>query len=275
VKAAAHSLAAAAADARRRIGRREELARQCSRDPRRGPVHELRVVTRRVLAALALLEPRLPADILKKARKELKQQLRVTSKLRDLQVQRALLAEFTAHQRELRSFRRHLGRRERDASRGVARKLSHRHRTRVLALKPALLALVRAADSGGSSEMRRALQKAFVRMEHLRRRAQDARQLHRLRVALKRYRYMRDAWLGQGGEVEPFTHLRAAQKCLGEWHDLMLLEARLRRFARRHPGSGKYGPTLRLLRRRQETRARRQRRLVAAVFLPHPAARRA
>jgi CHAD domain-containing protein len=275
VKQSAHALAAAAADTRRRLRRREELARHCGREPARGTVHEFRIETRRVLAALALLESLLPADELKAARKELKRQLRATGKLRDLQVQRALLDEFTSQRRALAGFRRHLARREPPASRVLARKLGTRHRGRVQALAPVLASLGRTRD-GGTDGMRRALQRAFVRMERLRRRDTNPRRLHRLRVALKRYRYMRDAWLGEGGEAEPFTHLRAAQKCLGELHDLTLLEARLRRFARRHPGSGPYGPTLRLLRQRRQTRERRQRRLVAAVFLPHaqPARRR-
>lgn len=262
-----HPLRQVAARAEERLGHRQALERACRKKPRRAVVHDFRTETRRLLAALRVLKAALPRTDWKAACKLLKGQLDATSDLRDLQVQKRSVQRLAAERRELEPLRKELARRERKERRTVRDELAHRrHPHRMRSFVKALGELTTTGipdERRAERDMQATLRRAGVRIARLQRNAgEDPDRLHRLRVAVKEYRYMAEAVTGN---KSAFAALHRGQSCLGEIHDLELLEDRIRQFACAHPGNGTHDATLRLLTRRREQRQRAQRRLLATV----------
>jgi CHAD domain-containing protein len=264
---------------RQQLTRHQEQVRRCRKKPATEVVHRMRVLIRRLLAELALLAPSLPARLLKLGRGALKRRLHSTAALRDVQVQLQAVEVLRTGRAGLTPFRRHLRRRERRLADAVAAELARRKPNRRLA------ALARKLDRVGGKgtaawhprgmEAIRLLERAHVRVARLAGRVPfGRRERHRLRIALKRYRYLAevlppaDCPLSSG----QLQRLRIAQRRLGELRDLMLLEKRLRRFADWHPGDSHLRMILRLLAQRRAGRERRQHAFVPALvqaLAPH------
>jgi CHAD domain-containing protein len=87
-------------------------------------------------------------------------------------------------------------------------------------------------------------------------RAGTARDRHRLRVALKKFRYLVETMPASPAAL---ARLRRVQGALGELHDLELLHARLEEFSARHAVTAGWFESRRAIwQRRQRTLLRRQ-----------------
>lgn len=225
-------------------------------------VHDLRIGTRRLLARLELLRSLDPCADGRRARRRLKRLLAITSPARDARVQLRLFERLTPHDAAAgrRKFHRRLQQRDRRLSRELSRKLECRE-LGLHGLKPRRL--VRPlAEAGGRLDAAwlRALRLAARRVLERQRDAHtgDADDRHRLRVALKKFRYLAEILPASG--PDRLARLQRVQSSLGDLHDFELLLARLEKFAARHPATGRWLETRRrLLQRHGRALLRRQR----------------
>jgi CHAD domain-containing protein len=246
-------------------------------------VHDLRVAIRRLLALLDLLAdlPPLPGS-LRAVRKPLRRLLDALSRLRDSQVQCQLAAKLAAPDATTRRlFRRWLAGRE--------AKRRPRARQRLLAFpagqwaKPfrqAACGLRTAAAAEPARErcrraVRQPLEEAWRDAEKRRQRLSptDPHSLHRLRLALKEYRYALEALLPllpPGGD-HLLRQLRAAQTRLGGIQDLRVQAALLAKCAAQAPAAaaGRLSGLEKSVHRRLARRGRAF--LAAAARAPIPA----
>jgi CHAD domain-containing protein len=233
----------------KRLRRRRKLLRRCLKDFRVEEVHDMRVNTRRLLAQLELIESLLAVDVVADARRALRNELKALAKLRDLHVQLRHVETMLPKHPELTSFRRHLRRRQRRAIRSANKKLVRRKNGRRIAwFEKALATFVSANEQRKhpsshrtySSHIGHALHDAFARIIRLQRRAaSQPGWLHRMRVALKTYRYMGEALPPELSELtaQRLRALQDHQRRTGEIHDLALLERRLEKYIARKGGS--------------------------------------
>lgn len=244
-------------DLSRHLRARTVLLRRCRESPSVRNVHRLRVESRRLLARLELLAAFLPADVSAAARRAVRRQLKALAEVRDLQVQAIRIESLLPEHPELREFRRHLRRKAMRASRALRRKLARRKTSRRLHdLTVELAALPQATGTAVWGSLQQPLRQArgdVARQRMLSRRG--VKGLHRLRLALKHCRYLTEALqpVLPPSSVEQLEWMRSWQTCLGDLHDLALLEAGLRQFARKHGLVRGYAGVRRLLagRRRQ------------------------
>lgn len=215
----------------------------CRQKPTRRAVHALRVDCRRLEALVDVLgyTTEAPAKTLRRLGKVALEPLDALSSLRDDQVQRRRIAG-DAGNRGMHALLDAVRRREarhkaraRTALAGIdvarADAVAHRVRAAVVGRQGTptphdrTLLLLAAVDAG-ATEVRRRL----ARMDPDR-----PRSLHRLRVAIKRLRYVVEI----AGDVSPGVRvsaqptLRSLQRRLGAIHDADVLAARVGRFARR------------------------------------------
>ena len=216
----------------------------CWRKPSRRPVHKLRVDCRRLEALLHVLGHTTGAEpkALRRLARVAGEPLAALSTLRDVQVQHrrisnatrsrgtdALLGEHERREKRHRQrARRALGRI--DLARADA--LAHRVRGGVVrrqgAPTPAdRTRLLLVAVDAAAADIRSRLARVDV---------SRSRSLHKLRVALKRFRYVAEI----AEEVSPAIRIpshpiaRSLQRRLGHLHDDDVLAERLERFADRH-----------------------------------------
>jgi CHAD domain-containing protein len=216
----------------------------CRRKPTRRAVHELRIDCRRLEALLEVLghTTGAPAKALRRLGRVAFEPLDALSPLRDDQVQRRRAAR-DAGNRGMKALVDALRRREarhkaraRRALAGIdvarADAIAHRVRAGVVGRQGAptphdrTLLLLTAVDTAATD----------VRSRLARLHTDRPRSLHRLRVALKRFRYIVEI----AEHVSPNVHvaaqptLRSLQRRLGVIHDADVFATRIGRFARRH-----------------------------------------
>jgi CHAD domain-containing protein len=217
-------------------------------------VHQLRVAARRLRSELELVAALAPGLPVQRIRRRLKHWLQACSPLRDTQVQLEFLESRAAAFPESLGFRRALARKERKGARKLERQLRRVDR---LALRESVRKLcqrLRRSSRPGmprndwEARSARALAKAAARVS-LRLKAvdpADAQTLHQLRVAFKRYRYLREALprtlSGLDDQAEQ-AH-RDYQRRMGEIQDTQMLQDALRDYLADHPGDA--GPLRRL-----------------------------
>ena len=260
----------------RALRRRAATALRRRRDVRRrgtpDDVHDLRVAGRRLQEAIDLLAFALPARERLRARRRVKRIRRSLTGVRDADVQVALVESLAgrlgpaaaAPLAPLRAQLRARAAAARDALRREGEGLSVRGlRPRLGALlkqlppipRRALVAATRAALRRRAAEVARARVRAL---------GGGAREMHALRIAVKKYRYtlefMEEIGLGRHGTA--LVEARRLQETLGCLHDLDLLLA----LGRRAPGRAAPGVTA-LLRRERRPVLEAARALVAA-FVP-------
>lgn len=261
----AKSAAALERDFRRRLKR-------CRHGFSREDVHQLRVAARRLRSEWELVAGLAPGLPVKRVRRRLNRWLQACSLLRDTQVQLEFLESRAAAFPESLGFRRALARKERKGARKLDRQLRRVDR---LALRESVCKLcqrLRRSSRPGmprndwEARAGRALAKAAARVS-LRLKAVDpgeARTLHQVRVAFKRYRYLREALpctLSGLDEQTENAH-RDYQRRMGEIQDTQVLREALRDYLADHPGEA--GP----LRRLAGFLDRRRRALIAG-FMRH------
>jgi CHAD domain-containing protein len=218
-----------------------EVAR-CRRRPTEPAIHDLRVATRRLLAAMTTVDALLPGSQFKRSSAELRKHLKAFNAVRDIHVQLLALRGLRGRFPVLRQYEAFLRKQERGLVRTVQAELRAvrqdlliRSIARVHTAMsgfysaPALAGAVRAMLVGRAASM-------FARV--LARRAVlspvNSRSVHRLRVAFKKFRYT----LELARPVLPWADKKhgaamdAFQTAMGEIQDLEVLVAGIQRFAR-------------------------------------------
>ncbi len=219
-----------------------EMARS-RRRPTEGAIHDLRVAIRRLLAVMAAVDAILPGACFRRSSRQLRRHLRAFNALRDVHVQLLIVRGLKPRFPLLGRYGAYLRRQEILLVRAVRAEIrGMRQDSLVRSLSDAQSALwslygAPAASRAVGAMLKGSAAAAFGRV--LARRAQmaplDARSVHRLRVAFKKFRYTLEL-------NRPFlpwadrAHARAMdefQTAMGEIQDLEVLGAGLRRFARR------------------------------------------
>ena len=205
-------------------------------------VHEFRVASRRLMNLLRGIRGRPRRAETEALRRALRRRFKTLARLRDVQVERALAAALARGNPAAAGFLRWLSREEdrlRKALRaGLTQDALHPERARCHAL------LLRLRRAGRETTQRLGLRRWLRQRARavLRRQADlmrdDLDTLHRLRVALKQFRYALEAAqaLGRDGALaRPLARARRWQSRLGALQDLRVLRTDCAAFAERHP----------------------------------------
>jgi len=218
--------------------RHEKALRRCQKRFSEKSVHKLRIETRRLLAQLELLGPFVPERTLRKVQRSLKKQLRASTFLRDAQVQLQQVRGLLPEHPELEPVYRHLKKNEQSLRRLARKKLKGGDK-----LLRRLKAIERnvALDLGAPESVERyreavrlALRNASGRLADFRLSPpRDSAGIHRLRVALKKVRYMVESLPAELSVLTPaeIRLIRSHLDLTGGIHDLELLIVRLKRIA--------------------------------------------
>jgi CHAD domain-containing protein len=213
---------------------------RCRRHASAPAVHHVRVESRRAMAVLALFDTDGHPET-RRVRKAVKATLDALSKLRDAHVQRAGAKKLIGKHPAARPFIKYLDHRERRLREAVSADLDRVH------VRAASRACTRLAHDGAhrtpvvvARMARQAIAAAWDEVEERMQAldAADSRTIHRVRVALKRVRYMLEAGLGVDA-LDPRTKaLDAAELAdsvhrMGRLHDTETLLERLDTFARK------------------------------------------
>lgn len=225
----------------------EEALEDCVRDPSEPHVHELRLAARHLAPVLEVCQVLMPKDrYLRRARKRMRKLLRLTGPLRDLHVRTShLLARSGSgalREALIRRTTKELRAEQRSVRAGLARvRDKSRPRTRFLDLPEFTARRIQNAIERVLARRHAGMRKRIMKL-----RAGNARDLHRARVAMKRYRNMVEAFHDRlpPSIAGQRSLLKRHQQRSGEWHDehllavwLLRVEARLPRALRASCGS--------------------------------------
>ncbi len=226
------------------VGEQARVLRGARRGARAGDadaVHDMRVASRRIRAALRIFEPCLVAP--RGLRRRVRKLAGALGDVRDLDVMAALLSHQrpdrlgAAERRRLEDLVFALGKDRERARRRLAQRLAG-DRFRALARRLERLARHPEVREGpeadapagrGLDEAVTRLAEAIARQPAMAEVAPDAEALHALRIAFKRLRYALEFHAGAGGLAydTELAIARGMQDCLGELHDTDVLLARL------------------------------------------------
>jgi CHAD domain-containing protein len=226
---------------------REQLV-LARRRPGESTIHDLRVATRRLIAAIQMAEALLPESRIRETRNVLRGHLKSFNALRDVHVQLLRVAEMQRRFPQVRPFAADLRVRERRlarAARGEMRRIRVKPLERDIteALEQVLSLFARGATqeagrlallgAGGS-----AFTAAVLRLRSVS--PDDPRSLHRFRVSFKKLRYAIEILRPQlPWSVKPLMKkMNAYQTAMGEIQDLEVFTAAVRAFAVRRGQSG-------------------------------------
>jgi CHAD domain-containing protein len=219
-----------------------EVAR-CRRMPTEPAIHDLRVATRRLLAAMAMVDAVLPGRHFRRSSDELRRHLKSFNVVRDVHVQLLAVRGLRRRFPILERYQSLLRRQELALLRGVRGEIrSIRQDTLIRSIAEVQGALaglyggfeaadvVRAMVIGSAAS---AYGKVIARRAGLS--ALDPRSVHRMRVAFKKFRYAVELarpllpWADRkrGRAMDDF------QTAMGQIQDLQVLLTGLRRFAQR------------------------------------------
>ncbi len=199
---------------------------RCAHDLSETAVHELRLAARHLSPVLEVgLEMEPGNNALRKTRKQLRRILELTSDLRDIQLRRIRLPRTLGPGLLLNALIARTVREEQAEQRQVRKGLKRTSRQRMF--RRDLDALGKFTGTAG----RKALDAAMgASRKRLRRRIADLnadgpRSLHRVRVAVKRHRYLVGSFALQLPPLQRAQgpKLERLQQRLGRWHDERLL----------------------------------------------------
>lgn len=201
-------------------------------------VHDLRVATRRLLAALEIARQLSPRGALKKLRLELKSRLDAFDDLRDTQVMLAGIAENQAALAGIEAFQGYLQKREkrllRKAEKQVLAIQTRRFERRALKV---LANLADLEDEGLPPRLIQAVDRAYALVLERYARVEPDRpaSIHELRVAFKKFRYMIESVhpLLPGFPETQFKRMQAYQTLMGSIQDARVFNQAWKKFSRR------------------------------------------
>ena len=201
-------------------------------------VHDLRVSTRRLIAALDLLAAVSPLSHAAKARQQLKRLLKSMGPLRDAQVQILAARRLSNEFPEIEPLSTVLMLREQRALKRIAVRLGRVQirvlRQRVNAGIAHLRRLMRRASLASvlGLTLRGALAAEYVRVVQMRQQLDrhDPATIHRMRIAFKKFRYATEV-LRPDLEARFHTAMNGLQNRMGDIHDLEVFRSSVREFA--------------------------------------------
>jgi CHAD domain-containing protein len=208
-------------------------------------VHDLRVATRRLIAALDLLAAVIPERQVAKVKEQLRRILKSMGPLRDTQVQLLAVRDLLARFPELEPYCTLLLMRELRSLRQIARRLRKVHPAALrVQLRTATRAFHRLLTTAGSHHaidlaLRGALAGAFARVAASRTQIvrDDPQTIHKMRVSFKKFRYTVEmVRLHLNGALH--KSMNAYQTRLGDIHDTEVLIAGITSFSREYPVPG-------------------------------------
>ncbi len=234
---------------------RQECARfartlGAARKGRRGAVHAFRIAARRLVAAIELSRAIWPGREWLEAEREVRQLFEACGRLRDLQVVHSALRRRRCQGRSPQLLLARTGERIKRHQKRLARYLDgarpHKICRQMQDLAATSAGTRRAARKHGTmvragraveavlNRSRRNLQLACRRVQ-----IDGPKMLHRARVVAKVHRYQLEIAPSLGAQKlkGELPGLRRLQKGLGAITDLMLLQAELARYVRKHPGA--------------------------------------
>lgn len=247
-----------------RFRRYEKKLKDARRHFSEDTVHDVRVAIRRLLSTLDLLDALFPLRVVLVCRRELKEQLDLFSPLRDVQVQKNSVQEMIPSHPELNAFCDELIKQEqkvlKQARKQLAKIKTETIKSAVESLKKKLGSL--SGNPSAESTMRVLVMgvanAAFMRV--VRRQARvnpsNAATLHRVRVAFKRFRYMREALHPHGVKLSRVhsVAMHDFQTLLGNLQDVEVHMEYFHAFLKKHtlPEDAFYTVHLALLKKRME-----------------------
>jgi CHAD domain-containing protein len=240
---------------------RREL-RRCQRKFSAEAIHASRVETRRLLSSLDLLGSLVSARHLEKARAALKRHLDALDDLRDTQVQLLAVGKLLRVYPAARPFHEFLLKREKSWAQKTRRRIKQLGHRRLGRLIAACRGDVRAhlgerPPQRVAEVLLRSVDRAFTRTRQrwARIRPEDARTIHRTRLAFKKFRYMVEALADflPGVAAEDLAAMHHYQTLMGEIQDAEVLLRTLDKFLRKQEIKPEAARRFReeLLRRRQ------------------------
>lgn len=230
-------------------------------------VHDVRVTSRRLLAALDVIETWVQLKRIRSAKKELKRVLKIFSPVRDVHVEQILLRNFPLSAPAVRLLLDFLKEQERKRIQKARKRIKSvnagatRRMRKTIRKWSGTVTFAGVPDLNGnlSALARRALTSGFQTVDRLCR-AVDRRNmetLHLMRVAFKKYRYMAEFLQPVLPKLTDGTmqQMHDYQTLLGDIHDLEVVIKTTRKFAgklrRTAPRRMRLGSTLRDLRQRK------------------------
>jgi CHAD domain-containing protein len=220
---------------------RKELKR-CQRKCSEKAIHKSRVEARRLLSSLDLLGELISPPHLRKAQRALKRHLDCLDDLRDTQVQLLVVGKMLRVFPAARPFYEYLLKREERLGRKTRKRVKRLRHQRLGRLIGACRRDIRAhleerPTQPAAAVLLRSVDRAFSRTKQRRERIRpdDARSIHRTRVAFKKFRYMVEAladFLPGVGE-DQLMAMGHYQRMMGEIQDADVLLSTLDKFLRK------------------------------------------
>ncbi len=205
-------------------------------------VHDVRVETRRLLSTIELLGAFIPERDIKKVRRALKRHLNTFDQLRDAQVQLGYVGRMAGTFPDAHAFYDWLRDRKARFTRSTRKAVKHIKTKRLGRCLAAFEKEIRCQHKRIPREQAfaivlRAINQAFAQVAQLCRhaRADDAKTIHRTRIAFKRFRYMVEALspLLPAVTEDHRQALRAYQCMMGDIQDMEVLLAALDKFVQK------------------------------------------
>jgi CHAD domain-containing protein len=213
---------------------RRGIPRRAGRREADDAVHDLRTTARRLLSVLDSIDATKGGKAVRRLSKRVARILDRMSVPRDLSVEQATLSRVAGHPRTLRGFERELDRDYRRAMRRSQRTLERVKLGPLRRDKKRIARRLRQTPSGETALRQDLLGVARASFERVRlRRAavnpNEVRTMHKLRIAVKNFRYLMEAMspLVPGVTEAALESLHALQTTLGNLHDLEVLSGAL------------------------------------------------
>lgn len=201
-------------------------------------VHDLRVALRRLLSLVELLNSISPRPRLRKLNRAFKSQLDDLDDLRDTQVMLAEISETVHDFPQLQQVQHHLEIAEKRALKGLRRELKKLDLKEITRrVQKTRETLKEEAEAALVEPILQSVDDAFLAMKQKYERVDPPQpaSIHRVRVALKNFRYMVEIIypLLDGFPMENLNHMNDHQSMMGEIQDLEILMQTLVDFSER------------------------------------------
>jgi CHAD domain-containing protein len=225
---------------RKRAAKYRRKLDRCRKRLSEDAVHDLRVETRRLLAALETLDGLVPRRLMREAARAVRKRTRGLGTLRDTQVQLASVDDLIEQWPSLSGLRRHLERRARRRVTKAARRLDRRSRRRVdraigeirkALRRPAGPTVPASATVPALDTAREAVEQAFAAIA-----AGQPETIHHARKQLRRFRYLAEVFqpVVPGITDQYLSHLQDLQGDMGRIQDATVLTSTVDGYLRKH-----------------------------------------
>jgi triphosphatase len=244
-------------------------------------VHRMRVAARRAAATLTAFAAVLPAESRECLTASLSRLIKALGRVRDLDIHLAQIDDYRSllaphHHARLRRYERQIRIFHREARRNLLFLLNNNEYKNLAGEFRALLVAMARAANGASVPVAEAARPAIrdslervLRRGPAERRKSTASELHRLRIAAKRLRYLLECvQVAYGDRLDDVMQaLKALQDRLGAFQDARLALDHLEYFRRGHAETGRERRVLAQLIRFEKARARAERKALPDDWL--------